>query len=196
MTFPYACYVFIHALLFTNRFFTKAAAMVGCKTIIAIDIVPSRLEVAKSLGATHTIDTSDPTIDLLSEVLKITDGKGVHTSLDTTGIQRLARLSWDFVRFQGKVLQVGLAKPGDRWDVSMADHMNSGRQIIGCVQGDAVPQTYVREIVSWYLDGKFPVEKLVRLYPIEEWQQALEDMQDGTAIKPVMTWTDERLSRI
>ncbi|KAJ5653669.1 hypothetical protein N7490_000672 [Penicillium lividum] len=173
-----------------------AAAMVGCKTIIAIDNIPPRLLVAKSLGATHTIDTSDPTVDLVSEVLKLTGGRGVHTSLDTTGIQRLARQSWDFVRFQGKVLQVGLAKPDDRWDVSMADHMNTGRQIIGCVQGDSIPQIFVRDIASWYLNGKFPVEKLIRSYPIEEWQQALEDMQNGTTLKPVLIWPDQRSSRI
>ncbi|KAJ5761290.1 hypothetical protein N7520_008446 [Penicillium odoratum] len=169
----------------------KAAAMIGCEVIIAIDNVPSRLEVAKSLGATHTIDTSDSSIDLVSEVLKITDGRGVHTSLDTTGIQRLARQSWEFVRFHGKVLQVGLAKPDDRWNVSMADHMNTGRQIIGCIQGDSIPQIFLRDIVRWYLNGKFPVEKLVRSYPIGQWQQALEDMQNGTTIKPILLWPDQ-----
>ncbi|KAJ5390549.1 uncharacterized protein N7496_001617 [Penicillium cataractarum] len=173
-----------------------AAAIIGCKTIIAIDNVPSRLHVAKSLGATHAIDTSDSKVDLVAEVLKITDGRGVHVSLDTTGVQRLARQWWNFVRFQGKVLQVGLAKPGDQWNVSMADHMNTGRQIIGCVQGDSIPQIYLRDLVSWYLDGKLPVDKMVRPYPIADWRQAVEDMQTGTTIKPVLVWPDERSSKI
>lgn len=172
--------------------------MVKCKTIIAIDNVASRLQVAKSLGATHVIDTSDSRIDLVSEVLKITDCRGVHVSLDTTGVQKLARQSWDFVRFRGKVLQVGLASPDDKWDVSMADHMNTGRQIIGCVQGDSVPQIYIRELVSWYVDGKLPLHELIRSYPIGDWSQAVEDMENGATIKPVLIWpdVDARASRI
>ena len=162
--------------------------MVGCKTIIAIDRTPSRLELAKSLGATHTIDTSAPGIDLVAEVLKLTGGNGVHVSLDTTGVQVLARKSWDFVRCMGKVLQVGLAHPGDMWDVSMADHMNSGKQIIGCVQGDAIPQKYALEMIEWYRQGKLPVQKLISTYPVEQYQQALIDMRNGSAIKPVLIW--------
>ncbi|KAL4809152.1 hypothetical protein BDV18DRAFT_134042 [Aspergillus unguis] len=165
-----------------------AASMIGCKTIIAIDYTASRLDLAKSLGATHTIDTSSET-DLVAEVLKITNGRGVHISLDTTGVQKLARASWDFVRFRGKVLQVGLAKPDDKWDVSMADHMNSGKQIIGCVQGDAVPQVYIREMIAWYKQGKLPVEKIVRMYPAEQYEKAFADMQSGETIKPVLVWS-------
>ncbi|KAI1621592.1 hypothetical protein EDD37DRAFT_124724 [Exophiala viscosa] len=113
-----------------------AATMRECKTIIAIDRTDSRLGLAKSIGATHTINTFDPTIDIVAEVLKITEGRGVHTSLDTTGVELLARQSWQFVRRHGKILQVGIASPEATWGVSMADHMNSGKQIIG-VQGDS-----------------------------------------------------------
>ncbi|KAL4733961.1 hypothetical protein BDV11DRAFT_213258 [Aspergillus similis] len=165
-----------------------AAAMVGCKTIIAIDRMPSRLRLAESLGATHTIDTSDPTVDLVAEVRKLTGGKGVHVSLDTTGVQDVARKSWEFVRIRGKVLQVGLAGPEATWDISMSDHMNSGKQIIGCVQGDSVPQEYILQLISWFRHGKLPVNKLVGLYPVADYQRALDDMREGRATKPVLVW--------
>lgn len=165
--------------------------MVGCKTIIAIDRHPSRLELAKSLGATHAIDTSDEAVDVVSEVLKLTEEKGVHASLDTTGVYELARKSWDFVRARGKILQVGLAKPDDQWDVSMMDLMNSGKQIMGCVQGDAISQTYIPQMIDWYRKGKLPVGKLVTNYRVQDYQQALEDMRRGTTIKPVLVWPDK-----
>lgn len=163
--------------------------MRGCKTIIAIDRSSSRLKLAKSLGATHVINTSRTTVNLVQEVKKITQGRGVHVSLDTTGVQSLARQSWDFVRQRGKILQVGLAKPGDQWNISMADHMNSGKQIIGCVEGDAIPQEYILEMINWYREGKLPINKIVSLYPVGEYQQALEDMRIGTAVKPVLLWS-------
>ncbi|KAJ5897392.1 alcohol dehydrogenase [Penicillium tannophilum] len=173
-----------------------AAAMRQCRTIIAIDHTKSRLELAKTLGATHTIDTSDPNIDLVAEVRKITGERGVHVSLDTTGVQKLAKASWEYVRFLGKVLQVGLAKPLDQWDVSMADHMNSGKQIIGCVQGDAIPQNYIREMIGWYKAGKLPVEKIANFYPAEEYRRAFQDMEDGKTIKPILVWNDSCQSKI
>lgn len=161
-----------------------------CRTIIAIDRVESRLDMARSLGATHTINTSDETIDLVAKVKEITGGRGVNVSVDTTGVHALAIQSWHFVRNFGRVLQIGLAKPNDMWDVSMANHMNSGKQIIGCVQGDAIAQKYVPEMIRWYREGKLPVDRLVTQYPVAEYARALEDMKNGATIKPVLQWPD------
>jgi Zn-dependent alcohol dehydrogenase len=168
--------------------------MRGCKTIIAIDLSSFRLEVATSLGATHTINTSTLIGDLASEVKRLTEQRGVHVSLDTTGIHSLARQSWDFVRYHGKVLQVGLAKPQDRWDIPMAEHMNSGKQIIGCVEGDAIPERYIPEMLNWYREGRFPVNKIVSFYPVEDFEQAITDMRKGSAIKPILLWTPKKSS--
>ena len=162
--------------------------MRGCKTIVAIDRTASRLELAKRLGATHTIDTSGKSTDLVTKVLQITSGRGVHVSLDTSGFQSLARQSWSFVRNHGKILQVGLAQPGDVWDVSMADHMNSGKQIIGVVQGDAVPQEYALRMIAWYRQGRLPLHEIVKFYPVAQFQQALDEMRAGSVIKPILLW--------
>lgn len=162
--------------------------MRGCKTIIAIDRSPSRLDVARSLGATHTINTLELTGDLTSEVKRLTGQRGVHVSLDTTGVRSLALQSWDFIRHFGKVLQVGLAKPDDKWDIPMADHMNSGKHIIGCVEGDAVPDKFIPEMLTWYREGRFPVDRIVSFYPVEEYERAIADMRNGVAIKPVLLW--------
>lgn len=161
-----------------------------CRTIIAIDRDASRLALAQELGATHIIDTRDHSVDLISQVLKITEGRGVHVSLDTTGAKSLARQSWSFVRRRGKIVQVGLGRPGDTWDVSMVDHMNQGKQLIGCVEGDAIPGEYIPQMVGWYKAGKLPVDKIVRFYPASEYQQALDDMAAGKAIKPVLVWEE------
>ncbi len=160
-----------------------------CKTIIAIDRSASRLELAKSLGATHLIDTTDSSIDLVAEVMRVTEGRGVQVSLDTTGVQSLARQSWDFVRKRGKILQVGLAKPGDKWEIPMAEHMNSGKEIIGCLEGDSVPDKFIPEMIGWYREGKFPIHRIVSLYPAKEYGRALEEMRQGSAVKPVLDWT-------
>lgn len=60
-----------------------AAAIVGCKTIIAVDVHDSRLELAKKLGATHTFNGSK--VDVVKEIKAITNG-GTHYAVDTTGV--------------------------------------------------------------------------------------------------------------
>lgn len=86
-------------------------------------------------------------------------------------------------------MQVGLASLDATWDIPMVDHMNCGKQILGCVQGDATAQTYVPRMIDWFRKGPLPVDTLVSRYRVEEYQQALEDIRSGKAIKPVLIWT-------
>lgn len=162
--------------------------MQGCRRIIAIDRNESRLEIARALGATHTINNSDESINLTSEVRKIADGHGVHVSLDTTGVRALARASYDFVRNGGKIIPVGLSSPDDTWDVPMLDLMNSGKQILGCVQGDVVPKEYALDMIKWQKAGLFPFEKIMTFYDAADFERALEDMREGKTVKPVIVW--------
>jgi len=165
-----------------------ASRMTGCRRIIAIDRNSGRLRLAESLGATHTIDTSDD-VDIVATVLRFTDGNGAHASLDTSGVHELARKSYDFIRNQGKIVQVGLAKESDKWDIPMVDLMNSGKQILGCAQGDAIPQSYALEMIEWHRAGKLPIEKMIRFYDAEDFEQALHDMRLGSTVKPVLVWS-------
>jgi aryl-alcohol dehydrogenase len=75
--------------------FVQAAALKKCITIVATDRSASRIKLAKRLGATHTINNT--TSDVVEEVLKITNGRGVHVSLDTAGVSKLAQQSWHLV---------------------------------------------------------------------------------------------------
>jgi Zn-dependent alcohol dehydrogenase len=168
-----------------------AAAMRGCKTIIAIDRNESRLRKATEFGATHTLNTTDESVDLVAAVRNTTDGRGVHAALDTTGVQSLANASWAFVRNHGKVLQVGHQSDDAVWNIPMIQHMNSGKQIVGVVQGDAIPQHFVPQMIEWYRQGKLPIDKLVSQYSAKEYQRALKEMRAGIAIKPVLIWPEE-----
>lgn len=176
----------------TIDLYCQAAHMRKCKTVIAIDRTESRLELARSLGATHTINTSSNVLDVKAEVLKATDGAGVHVSLDTTGVKQLARQSYDYIRNLGKVVQVGLAKPTDTWDIPMVDMMDSGKQILGCVQGDVTPQSYALEMIRWYREGEFPFDKIITFYEAKDFKQALHDMKTGIVVKPVILWSTEK----
>ncbi|KAK7529569.1 chaperonin 10-like protein [Phyllosticta citribraziliensis] len=166
------------------------AKLQGCTTIIGVDRLDSRLRVARELGATHTIDTSnmDNLDELVKQVQALTDGYGAAVTIEATGAMAIIRKGLAMTRFAGKYVQVGVAPFGEELSFEVFPHMTSGRHIIGTVEGDATPSEFVPKMVAWFKGGRFPVDKLVRLYRAEEWHEAVRDMELGKTVKAVITW--------
>jgi aryl-alcohol dehydrogenase len=89
-----------------------AAKLVGCTTIIAIDLRKERLAVAREIGATHAIDAGSD--DVLSQIVQIT-GRGAHLSLDTTGNPAAVALSVNCLRQRGCSAQLAAPPRGTRY---------------------------------------------------------------------------------
>jgi aryl-alcohol dehydrogenase len=117
----------------------QAAKRLNCKTIIAVDRVPSRLELAKSLGATHLINTLES--DYKAEVLRITDGSGPTVAMDTTGVISLMQDSIEVLSRLGTMVLIGISPPGAELSFDYSSFLSSGRKIVAGVEGDAVPWT-------------------------------------------------------
>ncbi|EON69881.1 hypothetical protein W97_09145 [Coniosporium apollinis CBS 100218] len=167
-----------------------AAKMRGCRTIIAIDRVESRLELAKQLGATHVINTA--TMSSLDEVVPavtgLTEGLGSSITVDTTGFLPLIQKSIDFTRPRGKILQIGVAPMDGKLEIPPIMFMVTGKQYIGVIEGDVVPSNYVPEMIRWYREGKFPVDRIVKFFKAEEFEKAIHEMHTGGTVKPVIVW--------
>lgn len=166
------------------------AKIQGYRKIIAIDRVQSRLELASELGATMTIDTSKvhggSLVDL---VRRESDDIGPNITIDTTGVPLLIRAGLEWTRNRGKYVQIGSAPFDFKLEMNVFAFMESGKQFIGAIQGQCHPQEYLQRMISWYRRGIFPIDKLVKRYPVEDFEQALKDMGDGITIKPVLSWT-------
>ena len=122
------------------------AAIVGCKTIIGIDLVDSRLALAKEMGATHTINSKNvPEGKELADVIKkLTGGIGPSISVDTTGVPALIEGMVDWTRNRGKIIQVGSAPIAFKLEINLFQFMCSGKQLIGAVEGQAYPPASVK----------------------------------------------------
>lgn len=160
-----------------------AAKIQGCRTIIAVDRVVSRLELAKTLGATHALDTSPENFDLAGEIQKISGG-GADIILDTTGVPAVVKAAAKSLGRMGKLIFVGIMPPDFVLDIPAAEWMavsltrhafrrrtdilydQTGRRLIGSIEGDAIPSKWVPQMVRWYREGKFPLDKLNKYYPV------------------------------
>jgi aryl-alcohol dehydrogenase len=158
-----------------------AAKILGLKDIIVVDLHQNRLELAKELGATHTLNGKE--VDVVKEIKEITNG-GSHYAIETTGATPVIKQSIAALRVSGKVAIVGMG--GDVTLNFTNDILMEGKSIIGTVQGDSVPQLHIPRLIQYYKEGKFPFDRLVKFYDFEDINQAFEDSKSGIAIKPIV----------
>ena len=108
----------------------------GARTIIAVDLQPSRLELAKKLGATHGIVGSG---DVVAEIRKICPPVGVDFAVDCTGSTKVIENMIEALGTKGKGATAGAPGFGSKISVDVMAHLTYGKQYVGCCEGDSLP---------------------------------------------------------
>jgi aryl-alcohol dehydrogenase len=160
-----------------------AARVAGATVIIAADIVPSRLALAMELGATHTVNSRET--DPVEAVRKITDG-GADFTLESSGRPSVLRQAIDALSVRGTCGIVGAPALGTEASFDVNGVMTTGKRIIGIVEGDSKPDLFIPALVELYTQGRFPFDKLVKFYALDQINQAAEDSEKGITIKPII----------
>jgi aryl-alcohol dehydrogenase len=160
-----------------------AGAIAGCATIVAVDLKPARLELARELGATHTVDAAED--DPVDEVRRVT-GAGADFSLEATGSPAVLRQSVDCLAPLGTCGVIGAPAFGTEVVLDVNTILVAGRTVRGVVEGDSVPQTFLPQLVRFWEEGRFPVERLQTYYDFDRIQDAVHAAESGEAIKPVL----------
>lgn len=166
------------------------AKIQGCRTIIGVDKFESRLNLAKELGATHVINGDQlPEGKSLSDVIRQhSEGVGATITIDASGSPALIKAGIECTRNRGKILQVGSAPLDFNLEVNSWLFMLAGKQYMGAVQGHSKPSEYLPKLMRWYKEGKLPIDRLIKFFPVDEFPKALQEMHDGSTIKPVLLW--------
>lgn len=160
-----------------------AAHLLPLKAVIAIDRVPSRLELASELGATHTVDveTGDPEKVLAG----ITGERGIDYAIDTTGNPGVLRTAVDALAVRGTCAVVGAPPAGTEVALDVQGLL-TGKKVVGVTLGDGEPETLLPLLADLHRRGRLPLERLVRHYPLDALDAAAADMHEGRTIKPVI----------
>lgn len=159
-----------------------AARIVGCSTVVAVDVRENRLDLARELGATHTIDAT--TADPVAEIRRILP-QGVAYSLEATGRPDVLRQAVDCLALRGVCGAVGAAPLGAEVRLDMLGLM-LGRTVRGIIEGDSVPDVFIPQLIELYQQGCFPFDRLIRFFPFEEIDAAAAASADGSVVKPVV----------
>ena len=160
-----------------------AAKVAGASLLIAIDTNDARLALARELGATHIINPKQQAAG--EEIMRITE-YGVDYALDTTGFAGVIRDAVGSLAPRGSCGILGASAPGSEIVLDEVHFMSGGRRLMGIVEGESMPDTFIPELIELHRKGLFPFDKLIRFYPFEQINQAIYDTETGIAIKPVI----------
>jgi len=157
------------------------AVIADCSIIIAVDINPARLDLARELGATHVMDSSR--INPVDEIMGITGGVGY--SLECTGLPDVLRQAVDVLAIGGRCGMIGVAPAGIEARLPM-QHLLDGRTVAGIIAGDSIGDIFIPQLVELHMKGRLPFDRLIRLYPFEEINRAVADVEKGRTVKAVL----------
>jgi aryl-alcohol dehydrogenase len=158
------------------------AVICGCEPIVAVDVLPGRLALARDLGATHTINAAES--DPVEAILEITGG--VDTSIEASGVPGVLRQAVDVLASDSICGLVG-APPADTEEaLDVNGLLSRGRIVRGVVEGHSVPQSFIPELIDLWRDGRLPIDRLVRTYDFDQINEAADAALAGDVVKPVL----------
>jgi aryl-alcohol dehydrogenase len=161
-----------------------AARLAGAAKIIAVDVVTERLAMASELGATHIVNARDS--DARDEIMGIT-GYGVDYAFDTTGVAAVQLQALASLAPRGTCGFV--ATPPGPLPVNMMHLMAGGRKLVGIIEGESTPDVFIPMMIDFYLQGRFPFDRLVKFYPFDGINEAIHDSNAGRTIKPIVRFS-------
>jgi aryl-alcohol dehydrogenase len=145
-------------------------------------VIQERLEKAKEFGATHTVNAGNT--DSVAAIRDISGG-GVDYSLECVGNPKVLRQAVDSLPRLGVCGLLGVVPPGTEVGLDM-DLIMNGRTVRGILAGDSISDLFIPRLLDLYSQGRFPFDKLITFYPFDEINKAVEDMEHGRVIKPVL----------
>jgi Zn-dependent alcohol dehydrogenase len=162
----------------------QGGVLAGAAKIIAVDVLPAKLELARRLGATHTVDSSRE--DPVAVIRDLTRG-GADYTFEAVGNLAVIRQALDALGAGGALTVVGVPKLGSRFDF-VVHALYQNKAILGCRYGTARPRRDFAMLADLYLSGRLKIDELItRRYALEEFATALEDLKSGGLARGVFS---------
>ncbi len=162
-----------------------AAVDRGCATIVAVDRVAERLDLARAMGATHAINSAGMAAADLALALRAVVPTGIDRIVDTTGVSAVVRGGLEGLASRGQMALLAVTAPGSEITIN-PNTLLGGRRLVGAVEGDADPQAFIPWLIGRHRAGRFNHAPLVQTYPFAAINEAVADMAAGRAVKPVL----------
>lgn len=165
----------------------QGAVLAGASMIVAVDIVPRKLEYAREFGATHAVDASSD--DPVGRIRALTGGRGVDYAFEAIGVPRVMRQAYDVLAKRGTAVIVGVTPMTAEVAVPVMSLVFEERVLTGSVYGSSRPRTDIPKLIDLYRAGRLKLDQLLtRTYPFEEINAAYEALERGEVARSVVVF--------
>lgn len=154
------------------------AAMKGAREIFAIDVSAGKLDRARALGATHTVNAAET--DPLAAIADATGGKGVDYAVEAAGRTDVMEAAFKSVRDGGGLcVLAGNPKKGDLLSIDPFDLIR-GKRVVGSWGGETIADHDIPLYAEWFMAGKLSLSPLItHEYALADINDALRDLESG-----------------
>nr|WP_206370377.1 zinc-dependent alcohol dehydrogenase family protein [Solimonas marina] len=160
------------------------AAASGAYPIVAVDVLPAKLDFARQLGATHTVLATDA--DAVAQIRDACGGGAQH-AIETAGSEQALAAAYAATRRGGQTVTAGLPHPSREFRVPAVSLVAEERTVKGSYMGSAVPARDLPRFVALYRAGKLPVDKLLtHKLKLDEINTAFDRLARGEAVRQVV----------
>lgn len=161
------------------------AALVGARTIIAVDTDNRKLDWARSFGATHTINAKE--LDPVATIQDLTEGFGADVVIDAVGRPETWKQAFYARDLAGTVVLVGVPTPDMTLQMPLVDFFSRGGSLKSSWYGDCLPERDFPTLISLYRQGRLPLEKFVsERIGLEDVESAFHRMHAGEVLRSVV----------
>ena len=161
-----------------------AAVAAGAGRIIALDLNPQKLQLARELGADFAINAADS--DCVSQVLEATLG-GSHVAVETAGSAKALETAYQITRRGGTTVTAGMPGPEAKITLSHLSLSAEERCLKGSYMGSCVPKRDIPRYLSMFQDGKLPVDKLLsRTIGFNDLNAAMDRLDDAATVREIL----------
>jgi S-(hydroxymethyl)glutathione dehydrogenase/alcohol dehydrogenase len=165
----------------------QGGVMAGAAKIIAVDVMPQKLEWALRFGATHVIDSSKD--DPVAAIKDLTGG-GADYTFECVGNTAVIKQALEALGPGGALTIVGVPKVGTTYEF-VVHALYQNKSIYGCRYGAARPQRDFPMLAELYLSGRLKIDELItRHYALDDFEQALSDLRAGHLARGVFAIGD------
>src|ERR687889_504103 len=163
------------------------SALAGASTIIGVDIDDRKLEWARGLGATHTVNSTER--DAVEAIQELTGGFGADVVIDAVGRPETWRQAFYARDLAGTVVLVGVPTPDMKLEMPLIDFFSRGGSLKSSWYGDCLPERDFPTLISLYTQGRLPLEKFVsERIGLDQVEDAFHKMHAGEVLRSVVVF--------
>jgi S-(hydroxymethyl)mycothiol dehydrogenase len=161
------------------------ARLAGAAVVIAVDLDPRKLELARAMGATETVLASDG--DPVERVRELTGGNGADVCIEAVGHPKVMEQAFYARDLAGTLVQVGVPTPDMKIDLPMIDFFGRGGRLKPSWYGDCLPSRDFPMLIDLYLQGRLDLDRFVsETIGLDQVEQAFDRMQRGEVLRSVV----------